>query len=48
MIAPAENKATMIKRILEAKQKLASLGVVTIGLFGSFMRKGFIFGEGGS
>lgn len=38
MIAPAENKATVIKRILEARQKLASLGVATIGLFGSFKR----------
>jgi hypothetical protein len=38
MIAPAENKATVIQRILEARQKLASLGVATIGLFGSFER----------
>jgi predicted nucleotidyltransferase len=38
MIAPAENKATVIKRILVPKQKLASLGVAIIGLFGSFKR----------
>ena len=35
MVAPAKNKATVIKRILEARKKLASLGVATIGLFGS-------------
>jgi len=38
MIAPAEDKATVIKRILEASQKLTSLGVASIGLFGSFKR----------
>lgn len=38
MNGPAESKDTIIQRILAQRQRLASLGVRSIGLFGSFVR----------
>lgn len=38
MVTRADSKEAVIKHILEAQQQLASLGVQSIGLFGSFVR----------
>ena len=38
MATPVNNKAEALQRILGARHELASLGVTSIGLFGSFAR----------
>jgi predicted nucleotidyltransferase len=38
MIKRANDKETIMQRILEAREPLAALGVCSIGLFGSFVR----------
>jgi len=38
MTTPVDSKEDAIQRILEARQGLTSLGVKSIGLFGSFVR----------
>lgn len=38
MITQASSKEAVVQRLLEARQRLASLGVTSVGLFGSFVR----------
>jgi len=38
MTTQADSKDSVVQRIVEARQELASLGVKSIGLFGSFVR----------
>lgn len=38
MITPVNNKDAVVERIRAAKQRLSSLGVKNIGLFGSFVK----------
>jgi predicted nucleotidyltransferase len=38
MVKKVNDKDAIIQRILEARERLASLGVRSIGLFGSFVR----------
>ena len=38
MATPVNNKEEVVQRVLGAKNKLTSLGVTGIGLFGSFVR----------
>jgi predicted nucleotidyltransferase len=38
MTTPVDNKDNATRRILAARERLASLGVRSIGLFGSFVR----------
>lgn len=38
MVKKVNTKAAIVQRILEARERLALLGVMNIGLFGSFVR----------